>query len=123
MSETPLEQRQRLERKRMTIYTDELIKCLECSLRFTRVGSHVVQVHGYESAKEYRKNHGINWKTGKETTVQSHRDVMSKKTRENKTIKNLQNGASTRFVKGGNHGKIVSEYWKIKRESKISANK
>lgn len=123
MSETPLEQRQRLERKRMTIYTDELIKCLECSLRFTRVGSHVVQVHGYESAKEYRKNHGINWKTGKETTVQSHRDVMSKKTRENKTIKNLQNGASTRFVKGGNHRKIVSEYWKIKRESKISANK
>lgn len=120
MSETPAEQRQRLYLKRQADYDGDLIKCLECNLAFMRVGSHVVQVHGYESAKEYRKAHGLDWKTGRVTTVASHREHMSKLVKQNGTINNLEKGAPSRFIKGGGHGKIVSEYWRIKQKTNVT---
>ena len=116
MRETAEQQRQRLYSKRVAEFDGELIKCLECNLAFKRVGSHVVQVHGYDSAKHYRKTHGLDWKTGRATTVPQHREHMAKLVKQNGTIHNLESGAKHRFTKGGDHGKVVSEYWKMKKD-------
>jgi hypothetical protein len=118
MSETPEQQRIRLYKKRLTLYDEKLIKCLECSLSYAKLGSHVVQVHGYETAKEYRKAHGLDWKTGKDTTIASYRNKKSKMVKETGNINNLKNGAVYRFKKGGRASEIVSDYWKYKRENK-----
>lgn len=115
MSETAEQQRIRLEKKRVAENEEQLIKCLECSLTFVRVGSHVIQVHGYQSAQEYRKAHGLDWKTGKATAIASHRNRMGKLAKENGTESNIiEKGAPYRFVKGGRASKIVTEYWKEK---------
>lgn len=114
MGETAEQQRIRLNKKRISQYDEKLIKCLECSLEFARVGSHVVQVHGYESAKEYRKAHGLDWKNGKTTCIESHRKRMADLSKENGTMHNLEKGAIYRFKKGGESSKIVKDYWKAK---------
>lgn len=103
--ETPAEQRQRLYAKRMAETDEPLIKCLECSLAFIRVGSHVVQVHGYGNVAEYRLAHGLK---ATETSTAGHRQKMN---RLNKSVANLTKGANNRFKKGGEHGAVVSQYW------------
>jgi phosphoribosylanthranilate isomerase len=115
MAETPEQQRKRLYIKRLSRYEEKLIRCLECDLAFARVGSHVVQVHGYESAKEYRKAHGLDWKSGKTTCVPSHREYMAKMSKQNGTEKNLLRGASHRFKKGGKSSEVVKDYWRQKK--------
>lgn len=110
MAETPEQQRQRLEQKRIQESDEDLIKCLECPLRFRRIGSHVVQVHGYESVAEYRKEHGL---MARETRVESHARQMR---REASTIDNLEKGAHRRFKKGDSHGEQVKEFWKNRKE-------
>ena len=95
---------------------DGLVKCLECNLWFLRVGSHVVQVHGYETARDYKLAHGLDWKTGKDTAAKEYRQHMAAKAKENGTEANLEAGAKYRFTKGGRSGEIISNYWKFKKE-------
>lgn len=107
--ETAEEQRIRLFRKRQEEYEEELIACLECKLKFRRVGSHVVQVHGYKSTLEYRQAHGL---MQKETRTKDYAHKMKLKVT---TIDNLALGERTRFVKGGGHGEIVKEFWRARK--------
>jgi hypothetical protein len=86
------------------------LKCLDCGKIFTRVGSHVVQVHGYGSTTEYRKEHGL---MAKETRLQVHADMMREKAT---TFWNLEEGSKTRYKKGGNHGERVSEFWENRKQ-------
>lgn len=88
------------------------LKCLDCGKIFTRVGSHVVQVHGYESVIEYRQEHGL---MRQETRLEDHADKMRKK-RYKHTEENLKLGADNRYKKGGDHGKRVSEFWKNRKQ-------
>lgn len=81
------------------------ITCLDCGLLFTRVGSHVVQVHGYESTAEYRYAHGLK---AIETHTKEHAQEMREKV---STIDNLQSGEPTRFKIGGTQGKVITEFW------------
>lgn len=113
--ETAEEQRIRLWKKRMAEVDDQLIKCLECNLTFVRVGSHAVQVHGYETAREYRKAHGLNYKTGRLTSTPAYRAKMSRKVFENGTVNNLKKGVDKRFKKGGRSVEIVNDYWSWKK--------
>lgn len=85
------------------------LKCLDCGRIFTRVGSHVVQVHGYESVIEYRREHGL---MAKETRLQDHADQMSKKAQ---TQDNLKFGKPKQYKKGGEHGKEVTKFWKNRK--------
>lgn len=86
------------------------LKCLDCGKIFTRVGSHVVQVHGYASVTEYRVEHGL---MAKETRLQDYADEMSQKA---STQENLELGKPTRFKKGGPHGDHVKIFWKIRKQ-------
>lgn len=97
-------------------YVNDGIKCLDCGKRFVRVGSHVVQVHNYESVLEYKWEHGL---MSKETRKDNYADKMRKKA---STYDNLRKGAITRFKKNGNHGEYVSNFWfnrKNKSEYKL----
>lgn len=92
------------------------IKCLDCGKLFTRVGSHIIQVHGYESAIEYRIEHGL---MAKETRTSDHASKMRRKAHN---LENLQFGKNTRYQKGGKHGKQVTEFWR-NRKSKMDYKK
>ena len=90
----------------------EGLKCLDCGKVFTRVGSHVVQAHGYESVAEYRYDHGL---MAKETRLQDHADVMSTKAKHY-NHENLESGKDNRYVEGGEHGKRITEFWKNRKK-------
>lgn len=92
------------------------IKCLDCGKVFTRVGSHAVQVHGYENTLDYRREHGL---MARETRLDEHAAIMSAKA---STIDNLKSGAHRRYVKGGDHPEIVREFWR-NREQKLGHRK
>lgn len=116
MRETAEEQRKRLEKKRIAEATEPLIRCLECNMLFKRVGSHVIYVHGYSSASEYRKEHGLMLR---ETRTPAYAKHMAKKA---STITNLEKGASNRFKTGGEHKEVVSKFWS-NREQKLGTRK
>lgn len=80
-----------------------------------RVGSHVVQVHGYDSVDEYRVEYGL---MRKETRLQEYAEKMSAKA---VTIGNLKSGINTRFKKGGDHAENLKQFWHNRRE-KLGAN-
>lgn len=88
------------------------IKCLDCGKIFTRVGSHVTQVHGYSSTLEYRTRHGL---MTHETRLQDHADHMRAKLGDH-AIDNLKLGVDTQYSVGGDHGKGVSEFWRNRKE-------
>lgn len=94
------------------------LKCLDCGKIFTRVGSHVVQVHGYESVLEYREEHGL---MAKETRLQDHADQMSE-IAQDYDHDNLKLGKDNRYQKGGDHGKRVTKFWK-NRKNKMEYKK
>ncbi len=105
-------QRQRAHQKRQE-QAQELIKCLECDLEFIRVGSHVVQVHGYSNTAQYRKAHGL---MARETSTTEHKERMRSL---NTSSKNLEAGKHNRYHIGGNHGKNLTEFWNNRRRNKI----
>lgn len=88
------------------------IKCLICGNFYARVGSHVVQVHGYDSVAQYRKEFGL---MARETRIDTHAAEMRSKA---VTADNLERGAPYRYVKGGDHGERVKEFWR-NRERKL----
>lgn len=101
-------QRDKLDRQRK----GKGIKCLDCGKLFVRVGSHVVQVHGYESVIEYKEEYGL---ASKETHTEEHIALMRSKVTK-VSIDNLENGKDNRYTKGGGHGERVSEFWKNRKE-------
>lgn len=105
MSESAEEQRKRLEKKRIAESDEPLIQCLECPLKFKRVGSHVVQVHGYESVLEYRQEYGL---LARETRISGHAERMRGLARN---ADNLNKGSDTRFIKGGDHAENLKKFW------------
>ena len=112
MAESAEDQRKRLERKRIAEAEEPLIQCLECPLYFRRVGSHVVQVHGYANTAEYRKQHGL---MAKETRTEPYAKKMAQKA---STITNLEKGAHKRFGEEDGNPHIVSKFWR-RREEKL----
>lgn len=92
------------------------IKCLDCGKVFRRVGSHVVQAHGYESTLEYRQEHGL---MARETRVDEHAEMMRAKAA---TLDNLEAGKHRRYRRGGDHGEKVKEFWQ-NREKKLGSRK
>ena len=88
------------------------VKCLVCEQKFTRVGSHAVQAHGYESSAEYRRSFGLN---KNETRTDAYANKMRRLIADS-SIKNLENGKPNRFVKGDN--KCILEYWKNRKSKK-----
>lgn len=94
---------------------ENLVQCRECELYFHRVGSHVVQAHGYSTAREYYDEHGMAYKEG---STEAYRKKMCKITTQQDTWPNLNKGKPTRFKKHGTHGLIVSRFWANRRMKK-----
>jgi hypothetical protein len=92
-------QREYGERKRMRgPDADDLIKCQVCGRSFRMIGSHVVQVHDYETAREYREEFGYDVKKGQ--LVPSLKELKGKQALENKTYLNLRVGKKFWFKPG-----------------------
>lgn len=70
-----------------------------------------MQVHGYENVAEYRQEYGLK---GSETHTKEHASEMRNKV-TSKALQNLERGEPSRFVDGGDHGKVVSEFWNNRR--------
>lgn len=83
------------------------VKCLDCGKMFQRVGSHVVQVHGYENTQEYLQEHGL---MSKETHTEEYSQKMRQLNHENSRA-SLVTGKDNRYVKGGDHGERLKEFW------------
>ena len=92
-------------------HVGEGVKCLICGKMFNRVGSHVVQVHGYESTAEYTKEFGL---LARETHTKSHKIEMREKVTQ-KAIENLKLGKDNRYVEGGDHGEHLKQFWANRR--------
>lgn len=107
MSETAEEQRWRLYRKRQDTVDDNLIQCLECPLKFVRLGSHVVQVHGYENAVAYRKEHGL---TKAEMVAPNYKEKMHNLIAP-VSLENIKDSVATRFPKGERTSQERKEWW------------
>ena len=102
--------------EREHLFGVDKVQCLDCGRWYVKLGSHVIQSHGYKTAKEYRLEHGLDYKKG--IIPESHRALLEDNVRENGTINNLEKGAKHRFVKGdGRASKIVTGHWKYKREN------
>lgn len=83
------------------------VKCLDCGRVFTRVGSHVVQTHGYEDTADYLREHGL---MAKETRTEEYAHKMRKKITY-RAVDNLVLGAPNRYEVGGDHGEKLKEFW------------
>lgn len=105
-------QKERWQRKHLD--SVEKVQCLDCGGWFVKVGSHAVLSHGYESAKEYRLEHGLDYKRG--IVPEWHRKILEENVRDNGTIENLEKGAPYRFEKNGRSSEVVSSYWSYKKK-------
>lgn len=88
------------------------IKCLICGKEYVRIGSHVVNSHGYESSDEYRWDYGL---MARETRTDTYAKKMSNKAC---TFDNLKAGAPDRFVAGGDHGEYLKKFWNNRKNKR-----
>lgn len=79
-------------------YSEDKIQCLDCGRWYVQVGTHVIQAHGYESAREYREAHDLEVKRG--TVPEWYRELKADKVFENGTVENLKAGQRYWFIQG-----------------------
>ena len=72
-------------------------QCLICGKWYVQVGSHAYQVHGM-TGREYREHFELEVKRG--VVPEWYRKLKGDQALDNKTYKNLENGAKFRFKKG-----------------------
>lgn len=75
-----------------------LIQCKVCGRKFVQIGSHVVQHHGYTSARQYREEWDYDVKRG--MVPEYYRKIKAEKVFENGTVKNLLAGKKHWFQPG-----------------------
>lgn len=107
--------------------TRETFKCRICGRDFVQIGSHVVQKHGYKTAREYREEFGYLLK--KAIVPESFRKMKREQALENGTslINHPEYGIKTRFVKGDSRAKEIiartRERYGIKRLQDLVAGR
>lgn len=90
---------QKRKRQEEAMIPDEnKVQCAICNLWYKQVGTHVVEEHGYITAREYREEHGFDVKRGQ--TRGEYRELKAKQVFETKTVNNLKRGKKYWFVKG-----------------------
>lgn len=76
------------------------IKCEVCGKHFRQVGTHVIQAHGYETARQYREDYGFDVKKGQ--LPDDYKQLKSDLAFETGAVNNLEAGKKFWFVKGDN---------------------
>jgi predicted nucleic acid-binding Zn ribbon protein len=74
------------------------IQCKDCSRWYVQIGTHVIQRHGYSSAREYKQAHGLDVKRG--VVPNWYKEMKGEMVFDNGTVANLEAGAPYRFVPG-----------------------
>jgi hypothetical protein len=74
------------------------IQCLDCLRWYVQIGTHVIQRHGYETAREYKRAHGLDVKRG--VVPVWYKEMKGEQVFDNGTVANLEYGAPYRFVPG-----------------------
>jgi endogenous inhibitor of DNA gyrase (YacG/DUF329 family) len=74
------------------------VQCPICDKWYVQLGTHVIQRHEYESAREFREDNGLDVKRG--TVPEWYRELKGEQAIENETFKNLKSGKKFWFKKG-----------------------
>jgi endogenous inhibitor of DNA gyrase (YacG/DUF329 family) len=74
------------------------IECLECGRWYVQICTHVIQAHGYGSAREYKETYDLEVKKG--VIPEWYRELKGEEALKNGTFKNLQAGERFRFKPG-----------------------
>ncbi len=83
-------------RDKMAIPGDNKVKCLTCGKWYIQVGTHVIQRHGFESAREYSIYYNLDRKRG--LTAGDYRKRKGDSVFQNGTVRNLNKGKKYWFV-------------------------
>lgn len=73
------------------------IKCEICGKYYVQVGTHIIQVHKYKTAREYRKEYGFDVKRGQ--LPQWYKKLKAEQVTK-EALANLKNGKKFWFKKG-----------------------
>jgi hypothetical protein len=90
-------QNKRLQKK-LLASGEALIECAICHKFFRQVGTHIVQKHGYETARDYRADYGYDLKRGQ--LPEDYRELKAMHVFNNGTVNNLKHGEPYRFKQG-----------------------
>lgn len=90
-------QREALQRKREA-EGKPLIPCMVCGKKFRQVGTHVIQRHNYETARQYREDFGFDVKKGQ--LPDDYREIKREHVFDNGTVNNLKKGKKYWFKPG-----------------------
>lgn len=93
------------------------VQCLICKRWYVQVGTHVIERHGYKSAREYREDFNLEVKKG--TVPLWYRKMKGKIAVANLTCKNLKAGKKHRFKKGDKAGNYKRSPITLARLSKL----
>ena len=74
------------------------VQCLICKRWYIQLGTHVVQRHGYKSARQYREDFNLEVRKG--TIPTWYKKMKGDLAIKNKTYLNLKEGKKFRFKKG-----------------------
>jgi len=91
-------QRERRQKDLLALPEEHRVQCLDCGKWYVQLCTHVIQVHGYESAREYKEHHDL--ETSKGVVPKWYTEEKGETAIENGTYKNLEKGAHRRFKKG-----------------------
>jgi hypothetical protein len=92
------QEKYRAKQQKQQYNKDNAVKCEVCGRYFKQVGTHVVQAHGYKTAREYREDYGFDVKRGQ--LPKDYRQLKHDYVFENGTVENLKEGERFRFKKG-----------------------
>ena len=103
----------------------EKIQCPFCNKWYVQLGSHIVQTHEYESAREFREEMGLDVKRG--TIPEWYRELKGEQAIENKTYKNLEKGKRFWFKKGdknaGRYPRSIQTLLRLHNQARVIGKK
>jgi endogenous inhibitor of DNA gyrase (YacG/DUF329 family) len=73
------------------------VQCPICEKWYVQLGTHVIQRHEYETAREFREDNGLDVKRG--TVPEWYKELKGEIAMENDTVKNLKSGKKFWFKK------------------------
>lgn len=93
---------------RASVASPKKVKCLVCGRYYVQVGTHVIQRHGFESAREYREQFELPLKRG--IVPEWYRELKAEQAIERGGAENLKIGKRYWYKKGDKRAKENTGY-------------
>ena len=91
-----------------SIASPNKVKCLVCGRYYVQIGTHVIQRHGFESAREYREQFELPLKRG--IVPEWYRKEKAAASIEGGGSKNMERGKKFRYKRGDKRAKLNTGY-------------